>query len=104
MIAEKQLENDTRTGLVRKVEVISIEIQSKIKTISVTFEVNLYSNNEFVVTERTGNYVRKDNKYDLLKSSLVGQGIEGMIQTDLNLIESFETIDSDLKQDEIVVE
>jgi hypothetical protein len=103
MIAQKTLGNDTRTGLVRKIEVISIEIQSKIKTISVTFEVNLYSNNEFVVTERTGNYVRKDNKYDLLKSSLVGQGIEEMIRTDLNLIQSFDSIDEDLKQNEIIL-
>jgi hypothetical protein len=99
MIAEKQLENDTRTDLVRKVEVISIEIQSKIKTISVTFEVNLYSNDEFVVTEKTSNYIRKDVKFDNLEDSIVGQGIKAMIGLDLDLIANFETIDEDLKQD-----
>ena len=99
MIAQKTLGNDTRTGLVRKVEVISIEIQSKIKTISVTYEVNLYSNDEFVVTEKTSNYTRKDAKFDNLESSMVGQGIKAMIGLDLDLITNFETIDEDLKQD-----
>jgi hypothetical protein len=99
MIAQKTLGNDTRTGLVRKVEVISIEIQSKIKTISVTYEVNLYSNDEFVVTEKTSNYIRKDVKFDNLEDSIVGQGIKAMIGLDLDLIANFETIDEDLKQD-----
>jgi hypothetical protein len=99
MIAQKTLGNDTRTGLVRKVEVIAIEIQSKIKTISVTYEVNLYSNDEFVVTEKTSNYIRKDVKFDNLESSMVGQGIKAMIGLDLDLINSLETIDEDLKQD-----
>jgi hypothetical protein len=99
MIAQKTLGNDTRTGLVRKVEVIAIEIQSKIKTISVTYEVNLYSNDEFVVTEKTSNYIRKDVKFDNLESSMVGQGIKAMIGLDLDLITNFETIDEDLKQD-----
>jgi hypothetical protein len=98
MIAQKTLGNDTRTGLVRKVEVISIEIQSKIKTISVTYEVNLYSNDEFVVTEKTSNYIRKDVKFDNLEASMVGQGIKAMIGLDLDLIANFETIDADLKQ------
>jgi hypothetical protein len=99
MIAQKTLGNDTRTGLVRKVEVVAIEIQSKIKTISVTYEVNLYSNDEFVVTEKTSNYIRKDVKFDNLESSMVGQGIKAMIGLDLDLITNFETIDEDLKQD-----
>jgi hypothetical protein len=99
MIAQKTLGNDSRTGLVRKVEVIAIEIQSKIKTISVTFEVNLYSNDEFVVTEKTSNYIRKDVKFDNLEDSIVGQGIKAMIGLDLDLIANFETIDEDLKQD-----
>jgi hypothetical protein len=99
MITQKTLGNDTRTGLVRKVEVIAIEIQSKIKTISVTYEVNLYSNDEFVVTEKTSNYIRKDVKFDNLESSKVGQGIKAMIGLDLDLITNFETIDEDLKQD-----
>jgi hypothetical protein len=99
MIAQKTLGNDTRTGLVRKVEVIAIEIQSKIKTISVTYEVNLYSNDEFVVTEKTSNYIRKDVKFDNLESSMVGKGIKAMIGLDLDLITNFETIDEDLKQD-----
>jgi hypothetical protein len=99
MIAQKTLGIDSRTGLVRKVEVIAIEIQSKIKTISVTFEVNLYSNDEFVVTEKTSNYTRKDVKFDNLESSMVGQGIKAMIGLDLDLIANFETIDEDLKQD-----
>jgi hypothetical protein len=99
MIAQKTLGNDSRTGLVRKVEVIAIEIQSKIKTISVTFEVNLYSNDEFVVTEKTSNYIRKDVKFDNLEASMVGQGIKAMIGLDLDLIANFETIDEDLKQD-----
>jgi hypothetical protein len=99
MIAQKTLGNDTRTGLVRKVEVIAIEIQSKIKTISVTYEVNLYSNDEFVATEKTSNYIRKDVKFDNLEASMVGQGIKAMIGLDLDLIANFETIDEDLKQD-----
>ena len=99
MIAQKTLGIDSRTGLVRKVEVIAIEIQSKIKTISVTFEVNLYSNDEFVVTEKTSNYTRKDVKFDNLEASTVGQGIKAMIGLDLDLITNFETIDEDLKQD-----
>lgn len=99
MIAQKTLGNDTRTGLVRKVEVVAIEIQSKIKTISVTYEVNLYSNDEFVVTEKTSNYIRKDVKFDNLEESMVGQGIKAMIGLDLDLITNFETIDEDLKQD-----
>jgi len=99
MIAQKTLGNDTRTGLVRKVEVVAIEIQSKIKTISVTYEVNLYSNDEFVVTEKTSNYIRKDVKFDNLEDSIVGQGIKAMIGLDLDLINNFETIDEDLKQD-----
>ena len=98
MIAEKILGTDSRTGLTRKVEVISIEIQSKIKTISVTFEVNLYSGNEFVVTERTGIYMRTGVKFDALEESTVGQGIKSMIGIDLNLITTFETIDENLKQ------
>jgi hypothetical protein len=103
MITQKTLGNDTRTGLVRKVEVIAIEIQSKIKTISVTYEVNLYSNDEFVVTEKTSNYIRKDVKFDNLESSKVGQGIKAMIGLDLDLITNFETIDEDLKQNEIIL-
>jgi hypothetical protein len=103
MIARKTLGNDTRTGLVRKVEVIAIEIQSKIKTISVTYEVNLYSNDEIVVTEKTSNYTRKDVKFDNLEASMVGQGIKAMIEMDLNLIQSFESIDEDLKQNEIIL-
>ena len=99
MIAQKTLGNDTRTNLVRKVEVVAIEIQSKIKTISVTYEVNLYSNDEFVVTEKTSNYIRKDVKFDNLEDSIVGQGIKAMIGLDLDLINNFETIDEDLKQD-----
>lgn len=98
MISGKILGADSRTGLTRKVEVIAIEIQSKIKTISVTFEVNLYSGNEFVVTERTGNYTRKDVKFDALEESIVGQGIKSMIGLDLDLINTFETIDENLKQ------
>lgn len=98
MIANKTLGTDSRTGLTRKIEVVAIEIQSKIKTVSVTFEVNLYSGNEFVATERTGNYTRTNVKFDALESSTVGQGIKGMIGIDLNLITSFETIDEDLKQ------
>jgi hypothetical protein len=103
MIAQKILGNDTRTGLVRKIEVVAIEIQSKIKTISVSYEVNLYSNNEFVVTEKTSNYIRKDVKFDNLEASMVGQGIKAMIEMDLNLIQSFESIDEDLKQNEIIL-
>lgn len=98
MIAVKILGTDSRTGLTRKIEVVSIEIQSKIKTISVTFEVNLYSGNEFVVTERTGNYTRTDVKFDTLETSSVGQGIKAMIGLDLDLISSYETIDENLKQ------
>ena len=81
-----------------KIEVVAIEIQSKIKTISVTFEVNLYSNDEFVVTEKTGNYTRTDVKFDALEESIVGQGIKAMIGLDLDLITTFETIDENLKQ------
>jgi hypothetical protein len=98
MIAEKTLGTDLRTGLTRKIEVVAIEIQSKIKTISVTFEVNLYSNDEFVVTEKTGNYTRTDVKFDALEESIVGQGIKAMIGLDLDLITTFETIDENLKQ------
>lgn len=98
MIAIKTLGTDSRTGLTRKVEVVAIEIQSKIKTISVTFEVNLYSGNEFVVKERTGTYKRTDVKFDALEESTVGQGIKAMIGIDLDLITTFETIDENLKQ------
>ena len=98
MISTKTLGNDTRTGLERRVEVTAIEIRSKIKTISVSFEVNLYSNSEFVTTEKSGYYTREGIKFEALESSIVGQGIKGLIALDLDLITTFETIDADLKQ------
>jgi hypothetical protein len=100
MIAEKQLENDTRTGLVRKVEIVGIDIQSNkaLKNIKVSCEVNLYSNNEFVVTEKTFVYQRFGAKFDTLESSPLGQGIKAMLGLDLDLIISLDTIETDLAQ------
>lgn len=98
MIAVKQLGNDTRTGLVRKIEVMSIDINSKDKVITVYYEVNLYSNNEYVSTEKRGNYRRFGVKFDNLEASIVGQGIKGMINLDLDLINNIETIDENLTQ------
>lgn len=98
MIAFKKLENDIRTGLIRKVEIMSIDINAKDKVITVYYEVNLYSSNEFVSTEKRGNYRRFGIKFDNLESSIIGQGIKGMLGLDLDLITNFDTIDEDLKQ------
>jgi hypothetical protein len=99
----KSLGGDDESTLEKKLFITQIVIDAPSKSITIQYNISLVASNGFVVkTIKTGTYVRYNdgtkNKYDELKSSPIGQAILGLIQLDVNAIQSDITIDLDLKQ------
>jgi hypothetical protein len=102
-IAVKDLGIDPNTGLANRVAITALTIDSRNELITVVYSIETISPTGVVVSSIDNNtYVRRNEegneKYNLLKSSAVGQMITGMLNTDLNLIQSLATIIEDLKQ------
>ena len=102
-LQNKPLGEDLETGLDRGIEVSNIFIDFKNKQIVVEYDKVLYAPTGVVVQIiETKNYKRfnstTNNKFDALEQSQIGQMIKGLLENDLSLIKSFETIEQDLKQ------
>lgn len=101
-IAEKDFGIDAETGLQKKLQVWSIFCDADKEIIVIQFKIILLSPTGITVSIlRNGSYTRTGSKFNQLRESQLGQGIEGLISSDLEMIDSFKTLDSDLKQNEI---
>jgi hypothetical protein len=113
-IATKDLGVNPSTGLANRISITALTIDSRnelitsvysIETISPTgVVVSSIDNNTFVrrnvaaVIENGVEVTPANLKYSDLEAHVVGQMIRGMLQADLNRIQSLETINEDLKQ------
>lgn len=101
-IAKKKIDTDVETNIDRWIYVWKISIDAKSESISIAFDV-VYAVNQLVVgVIRTGEYQRynspQNDKFTQLRNAQVGSIITGIIENDLSMINSFESINSDLKQ------
>lgn len=108
-IAEKSLGTNQEHGLEMRLVVFSIIINAKIPLIEVFYDIVLMSPKGKIVSVLTeGRYHRSNQeeteteeenmKFNALRESSLGKGIQQLIQSDINQIQSFETIADDLKQ------
>ncbi len=115
LLGTKNLGKDVVTDLDRQLQIWQITIDGKSEVILVVYDIVLLApNGSIAKVESTDNFRRFNRdaviqdeievkpanlKFDALKLSPVGQAILGMLQLDLNLIQSFETLAEDLRQD-----
>lgn len=103
-IAIKDFGIDPEYNLSKKIYIHSLNIDAKREVIMVNYDVVLISStNKIVSILKPGSYVRlnstnNNNKFDQLRQSEIGIGITELIEGDMNMINSFDTIDFDLKQ------
>lgn len=92
-IAEKSLGTDPVSGLTRKIQVYNIIINSDDETVIVYYRTVLETATGTQFTEYSDSYTRynspTNNKFDQLRASSVGTGIEGLIGIDMAGINSF---------------
>jgi len=100
-VKTKDLGIDEPTGLQKELQVWRIEVDAKAETVNVYYDIVLKSNgvaaavvesnknylryNRPAEVDAEGNEIRPANmKFDALRSSPVGQGVEALIQQDIN--------------------
>lgn len=99
-IAEKDFGTDQESGLNKKLQVLTLFIDAEQELISIGFRIVLFGPTGIVVSIlRRGSYVRTGSKFQDLRNSQLGAGITGLIAQDLAGINSFESLDEDLKQE-----
>lgn len=98
-IAEKDFGIDSDTGLQKKLQVWAFYCDAETELITVVFKVVLISpTGKTVSVVRSGSYSRSGVKFNELRTSQIGQGIEYKISGDIDMITSYDKIDEDLKQ------
>ena len=93
---------DQATGLEKELTVTGIFIDIENEVIDVRCSIKLIYPTGKKQDIRSLNYRRFNADgsmmFNVFKNSNVGQGIVNVIQNDINLIQSFETLDADLAQ------
>lgn len=98
-IAIKSFGTDLESGLEKQIRIWGLFCDAKNESITVYYETVLISPTGYLFsTIKNGSYVRTRAKFTTLRESQLGQGIESIIASDLLMINSYETIDEDLKQ------
>jgi len=98
-IAIKSFGEDIESGLEKQLRVWGLFCDAKNECITVHYEIVLLSPTGLTFsTIKNGSYIRIGSKFTTLRLSQLGEGIESLIASDLLMINTYETIDFDLKQ------
>jgi hypothetical protein len=98
-ITQKSLGVDTALGLEKVIRVVRINIDSERDMILVGYKVVAISpTGQDVAIVKEGAYLREGVKFNELQQSTLGVSIKGMIDLDLDGIQSIDTMSEDLKQ------
>jgi len=113
-IATKDLPVNVSTGLSNRISITALTIDSRNELITVVYSIETISPTGVVVSSIDNNtFVRRNieavvedgveitpanEKFNQLRNSPVGQMITGMLNADLALVQSLETINEDLTQ------
>lgn len=103
-IASKDLGVDSITGLHQKIAIWNLNIDSRKSIVTINYTIqtiapngkvvmdgsenNYYRYNQQAGTRQNGDTIYANLKFDQLRSSSVGQMLQGMIVNDLNIIHS----------------
>ena len=98
-IAIKSFGLDQVTGLEKQLQVISVFCDARNEIVTVFFDIVLLAPTGVVASVLASrDYTRTGIKFKTLRESQIGVGITGLITADLDMINSFNTLESDLAQ------
>lgn len=98
-IAKKTFGTDEQYGLTKELHVWGQFNDAKNERIVVYYDIVLLSPTGLISKiVSSGQYTRSGQKFQALRDSQLGQGITALIETDMDMIQSYESIFEDLKQ------